>query len=213
MGPEKSQTVWLLLDCGRPLAGRLPDGRTRLDGAVDACLALARAAARGGDRVGLLAFGAEVRALVLPRRGSAQLGPVAAALHGLEPRPEETDVVGAIDLVEAHQPRRALVVLLTDVSDPESSTALVARAALLRHRHLVSVVAAAHPDLLAAASRRPHSADDAYARIAAERILAERGLALRRLRSAGIRVDDVPADRLRAAAVGGYLAAKGSGRL
>jgi len=213
LGPERSQTVWLLLDCGRPLAGRLPDGRTRLDGAVDACLALARSAARGGDRVGLLAFGAEFRALVPPRRGSSQLGPVAAALHALEPRPEESDLSGALDLLEAKQVRRALLVLLTDVADPESAGELVTRAARLRRRHLLSLVSAADPDLTAAASARPRSAEDAYARIAAERILAERRLALRRLRAAGIRVDDVPPERLAEAAVSGYLAAKGSGRL
>jgi len=213
LGPERSQTVWLLVDCGRSLAARLPDGRASLDGAVDACLALARAAARGGDRVGLLAFGAEVRALVPPRRGTGQLGPIAAALHALESRPEESDVAGALDVLEAHQRRRALVVLLTDVADPDGAAVLVARAGLLRRRHLLSLVAAADPELTAAATRRPRSAEDAYARVAAERILTERSLALRRLRSAGIRTDDVPADRLAAAAVARYLAAKESGRL
>ncbi len=213
MGPERSQTVWLLLDCGRSLAGRLADGRSRLDEAVDACLALARSAARGGDRVGLLAFGATVRAIVPPGRGSAQLGPVAAALCGLDPRPEDPDVAGALDLLESRQSRRALVVLFTDVPDPDSGRALLARAARLCRRHLVLVVAAADPALAAAASRRPADAEDAYARVAAERILAEREGALARLRAVGVGVESVPAHRLAAAAVGGYLAAKTSGRL
>jgi len=213
MGPERSQTVWLLLDCGRALAGRMPDGRTRLDGAVDACLALARAASRSGDRVGLLAFGSELRALVPPGRGTGQLGPVAAALHGLEPRPEEPGVGRALDLLGARQTRRALVVLFTDVTDPESGESLAARAALLCRRHLVLLVAAADPTLSAARSSRPASADDAFARVAAKRILAEREAALFRLRGAGVRVADVPANRLAAAAVGGYVSAKASGRL
>jgi len=214
MGPERSQTVWLLLDCGRPLAGRLPGGRTRLDGAVDACLALSRAATRGGDRVGLVAFGSEVRALVPPGRGSGQLGPLAAALYGLDARPEEPCLSHALDLVQARQGRRALVVLFTDLTDPESGAALVARATLLCRRHLVLLVAPADPALSSAAASRPSSVEDAFARVAAARILAEREAALARLRGTGVRVADVAAGQsASAAALTGYASAKASGRL
>ncbi len=141
--PERNQTVWALLDCGRHLSARLADGRTKLDHAVDAALALARAAAARGDRAGAVLFGAEVRRVVPPAGGHAQLGPLAEALHLADARVEESDYAAALDALEARQRRRALVVVFTDLADPETSAVLLARAALLVRRHLVVVVAVA----------------------------------------------------------------------
>lgn len=211
--PERNQTVWLLLDCGRHLSARLPDGRVKLDHAVDAALALARAAVKRGDRVGALLFGAEVRRIVPPGRGSRQLGPVAEALFRAEAAVEESDYAAAFDALAARQRRRALVVVFTDLADPDSSALLLRRAAFLRRRHLLLLAAVADSAIADAARALPETEADAYARLAAERILAERDLAARRLQAAGVEVASVPARDLTAAAVGGYLAAKASGRL
>ncbi|HZY03219.1 MAG TPA: DUF58 domain-containing protein [Anaeromyxobacteraceae bacterium] len=211
--PERNQTVWLLLDCGRHLSARLPDGRLKLDHAVDAALAVARAAARRGDRVGALLFGAEVRRVVPPGRGSRQLGPVAEALFRAEAAVEESDYAAAFDELSSRQRRRALVVTFSDLADPDTSALLLSRAALLRRRHLMLLAAVADSAIADAARARPGTEAEAYARLAAERILAERDLAARRLQAAGVEVASVPARDLVAAAVGGYLAAKASGRL
>ena len=64
-----------------------------------------------------------------------------------------------------------------------------------------------------AARAVPETEAEAYARLAAERILAERDLAARRLQAAGVEVASVPARDLTAAAGGGDLSAKASGRL
>jgi uncharacterized protein (DUF58 family) len=211
--PERNQTVWLLLDCGRHLSARLADGRVKLDHAVDAALAVARAAVKRGDRVGALLFGAEVRRIVPPGRGSRQLGPVAEALFQAEAAVEEPDYAAAFEALTARQRRRALVVVFTDLADPDTSALLLTRAALLRRRHLLLLAAVADSAIADAARAVPATQADAYARLAAERILAERDLAARRLQAAGVEVASVPARDLVAAAVGGYLAAKASGRL
>lgn len=211
--PERNQTVWLLLDCGRHLSARLPDGRVKLDHAVDAALALARAAVKRGDRVGALLFGAEVRSVVPPGRGSRQLGPVAGALFRAEAAVEEADYPAAFEALAARQRRRAMVVVFTDLADPDTSALLLERAALMRRRHLLLLAAVADSAIADAARAVPGTAAEAYARLAAERILAERDLAVRRLQAAGVEVASVPARDLTAAAVGGYLAAKASGRL
>ena len=54
--PERSQTVWIVVDAGRLMRAR--DGRhTGLDRAVNAAFALAQVASGAGDRVALLAYG------------------------------------------------------------------------------------------------------------------------------------------------------------
>jgi uncharacterized protein (DUF58 family) len=211
--PERNQILWILLDCGRHLSARLADGRTKLDHAVDAALALARAAAARGDRAGAVLFGAEVRRVVPPTGGRAQLGPLADALHTADARIEESDYGAAFDVLDARQRRRALVVVFTDLADPDTSALLLARAAQLRRRHLVLVAAVADSEIADVAAARPRDAEEAYARAAAETILDEREQAARRLQGSGVRVESVPARDLAAAVVGRYAEVKARGSL
>ncbi len=211
--PERNQTLWVLLDCGRNLAARLEQDRTRLDRAVEAALALARAAAERGDRTGLILFGAEVERVVPPEAGRTRLGPLAEALHLARSRPVEADFGAAFDALMARQRRRALVVVFTDLGDPEATALLLARAAILRRRHLVALASIADPELAAAASARPASVADAFARAAAERILAEREGSERRLTAAGVTVIHAAGVDLPAAVVMRYAAVKERGLL
>ena len=63
---ERNHTVLIAVDASRLMAGDV-DGRSKLDHAVDAGLALAYAALQAGDRVGLLAFDRELRGFCAPR--------------------------------------------------------------------------------------------------------------------------------------------------
>lgn len=211
--PERNQTVWLLLDCGRHLSARLPDGRVKLDHAVDAALALARAAAERGDRAGAVLFGAEVERVVPPGAGRASLGPLADALHLAAPRLEESDFGAAFDALLARQRRRALVVVFTDLADPDTSALLLARAGQLARRHLVLVAAVADPALGEAARAWPRDEEEALRRVAAERILSERELAVQTLAAAGVQVASVPGHALAATALARYLELKARGAL
>jgi uncharacterized protein (DUF58 family) len=211
--PERNQAIWLLLDCGRQLSARLRDGRTKLDHAVDAALAVARAAALRGDRAGAVLFGAEVSQVVLPGAGRAGLGALAGALYRAEPRLEEPDYGAAFDALSARQRRRSLVVLFTDLSDPDSGADLRARAARLARRHLLVLAAVADSEVALAAAARPAGVFDAYVRVAAERILEERERSVAALAAVGVRVESAPARGLVAAVVNRYLEVKRRGEL
>ncbi len=211
--PERNQTVWVLLDCGRGLGAPVGSGRTRLDRAVEAALALARAAAGRGDRTGLILFGAEVERVVPAEAGRTRLGPLAEALHLAESRPAEADYGAAFDELLARQRRRALVVVFTELSDPETSALLLARAEFLRRRHLVAVATIADPDLVEAATARPETEAAAFARAAAERIGGEREAAERRLAAAGVAVIHAAAADLPRAVVARYAELKERGVL
>jgi uncharacterized protein (DUF58 family) len=87
---ERSQPVWIVLDCGRLMRSRvalgtvpgnsaLPVGEKRrrvhskLDHACTTAVALAQLALFSGDRVGLLAYGHGIQQRLLPGRGAAHL--------------------------------------------------------------------------------------------------------------------------------------------
>src|SRR4051794_3903371 len=81
---EQNQVVVTLLDNGRVMAGQVA-GVPRVEHAMDAAMALTSVAARLGDRAGLVAFDASVRAIVPPASGARQVGRVADVFPELEP--------------------------------------------------------------------------------------------------------------------------------
>lgn len=210
--PERNQPVLLLLDCGRHMAGRV-QGRRKLDHAVDAALRLARVGLDAGDVVGVLAFASDVRAFLPPRKGREHLRLITESLYRAEAALEESDYGRAFDFAFARQTRRALVVLFTDLVDPDASASLLTRTLALRPRHLPVVASLLDEDVQAAATAVPREAQDAYARQAASRLEAEYRRTATTLRDAGALVLRAPARGFGAAALNAYLDVKSRGLL
>lgn len=210
--PEQHQPVLLLLDCGRHMAGRVR-GRRKLDYAVDAALRLAKVSLDQGDLVGVTAFARQVHAHLAPRRGPEHLRALTHALYRLDAALEESDYGQALDLSFTRHHRRTLVAIFTDLTDPDSSSALLARALRLRPRHLPLVVSLLDEELDDAAAAEPTTAEAAYVRQTAVRIEEEYQLTAARLRDAGGLVIRAPVARFAAAAVNEYLRVKARGLL
>lgn len=210
--PERNQPVLLLLDCGRHMAGRV-EGRRKLDHAVDAALRLAKVSLDAGDQVGVLAFAREVRAFLPPRKGGEHLRLLTGALYRAEAALEESDYGRAYDFAFARSSRRSLVVLFTDLVDPDASGTLLSRTLALRPRHLPVVASLLDEDLQHAATDVPTTLPDAYARQAATRLEEDYQRTALTLRDAGALVVRAPARGFGAAAVNTYLHVKTRGLL
>ncbi|NVJ01659.1 DUF58 domain-containing protein [Myxococcus sp. AM009] len=210
--PEQHQPVLLLLDCGRHMAGRIQE-RRKLDHAVDAALRLARVGLEAGDVVGVLAFASGVRAYLPPRKGREHLRLITEALYRTEAALEESDYGRAFDFAFARQTRRALVVLFTDLVDPDASASLLTRTLALRPRHLPVVASLLDEDVQAAAHGVPARTQDAYARQAAARLETEYRRTATTLRDAGALVLRAPARGFGAATLNAYLDVKARGLL
>jgi uncharacterized protein (DUF58 family) len=210
--PERNQPVLLLLDCGRHMAGKV-DGRRKLDHAVDAALRMAKVGLDAGDLVGVLAFASEVRSYLPPRKGREHLRLLTEALYRAEAALEESDYGRAYDFAFARSSRRSLVVLFTDLVDPDASGTLVARTLMLRPRHLPVVASLLDEDLQAAATAVPHTPQDAYTRQAAARLEDEYRRTAVTLRDSGVLVVRAPARGFGAAAINTYLHVKARGLL
>lgn len=207
---ETDQTVLVLLDTGRVVAGQV-DGVPRLDHSMDAALALATVGTALGDRVGLLAYGGEVHRLLVPRRDTGQLRRLSRELHTLEPELAASDHAGAISTVRARFRRRALVVLLTDLA-PEAveATLLPALPGLVRD-HRVLVASVRDPALTARVTDRIDGIDDAYAAAGAATVTQARARAAAGLRALGVQVVDEPPSAFAAAVADAYLDTKARG--
>ena len=209
---ERNQTVLLLLDSGRTMAGRVAEV-PRLDHAIDAVMMLTSLATRLGDRAGLVAFDREVRAVVGPGHARDQLSRVTEAMYQLQPLLVESDYRGAFAETLARFRRRAMLVVLTELAEQAVSETLLPALPLIARDHLVVVASVADPEVRGWASATPVEPGAAYRKAAAVAALADRRRTVARLRGLGAVVVDAPPGRLAPDLADAYLRVKATGRL
>jgi uncharacterized protein (DUF58 family) len=204
---ERGQQVIIALDCGRLMTAPAGD-LDKLDHAVNAALMLAWVAQAYGDRVGLMTFDDRVQSFIKPERGPTQLRRINEALYAVRPQYIEPDFGHALTHLALRVGRRSMVIVLTDVQDPQASRELVAHALRLSAKHLVLVVAMSDPAVLNARDAPIDSSNRAYEWAAAEEFVASRRESFELLRRGGVLGLDVVAGRLSPALVERYLELK-----
>lgn len=210
---ERSQTVILAIDAGRTMASRLPTDRervpmTKLDHAIGAALLLAHVALRAGDRVGLCVFDGDVRTFVPPRRGQAHYRAMLDAIYATEATLSFVDFRRMAEVIKARVPRRALLVVLTDLLDEAHAMPLAEHAKVLRKKHLTVCVTLREPEADALAQAKVVAEPDLYLRAAAADVLLERDVVRAHLRASGVSLVEAPAGELGVEVVKRYLEIK-----
>lgn len=200
---ERDRDVICVVDCGRLMAAPLED-RTRLDAAVDAAVAVAAVADAISDRCGAIAFDAQVRRRVEPRRGGAVR--VVSALFDLEPVAVDSDYEAAFATLG--DAKRAWVLVLTDLLEETAALPLLDAVPMLARRHAVAVATATDVDLQRLTGEPPSLPADVYRAAVALDVAAARGRVVAKLRRAGVDVIEAPPSGLGAACVRSYLRAK-----
>jgi uncharacterized protein (DUF58 family) len=208
---ERGARLVIVLDCARAMTG-FDSGRTKLDHALAAALALMRVAVGRGDRVSFVAFSDRIERSLRVRGSARGVSAAYESVFDLEARLVEP----AYDLAAAHvaalEPRRATVVLLTSVVDLAAAELLQEALARVRRRHRPVLVNLEDPEVSQLALGAPETPADAFAKVAAmEILLANRRLAVR-LQRAGIRVATTAADQLAWRALEAFLAVTGTPR-
>ena len=138
---ERDQCVLLLVDCGRRMRADDRDqgvGTTHFDQVLNAVMLLTYVALKQGDAVGAMTFGSpagDERAFA-PRKGTHTLNALMGELYGVQPTPTHSDYVAAAQELLRRHHKRALVIVITNFRD-EDSTELGHALRLLRSRHLV----------------------------------------------------------------------------
>ncbi len=138
---ERDQCVLLLIDSGRRM--RADDrtggiGTSHFDQVLNAVMLLSYVALKQGDAVGAMTFGTPIGAerVFSPRKGAQTLDALMGALYAVQPTPTHSDYVAAAQTLLARYPKRALVIVITNFRDEDSSE-LSQALRLLRSRHLV----------------------------------------------------------------------------
>jgi uncharacterized protein (DUF58 family) len=256
---ERSQPVWIVLDCGRlmrtrvamtkesPSSDRMPgkqssgvnaqvdfEGSARgvkppppsgavlsvaavanaglvhskLDHACTTAVALAQLALFSGDRVGLLAYGQGVQQRLLPGRGAAHLRQLIEALAQVRAEGSEADHLRATAVLERLQPRRSLILWVTDLAETAMRPEVIDGATQLARRHVLLFVAMAQPEVERIAQGRPRNIEQMFRAAAAQEMAGRRELLLARLHEQGALTLDLNPEALTSSVLNQYLAVK-----
>ncbi|MEX0728868.1 MAG: DUF58 domain-containing protein [Planctomycetaceae bacterium] len=192
---EKHRDVVILVDCGR-LMGAGAGSRSKLDCAVDSALMLARVVLHGGDHCGVGMFDDEVIGYLPPTSGPNALATLTGCLYNLQTRWRESDFASMFATLQTRQRKRCLVIVISDLIDPETSVRL--RQALLKlvRQHVVLFAALRTPEL-SEAFRMPLTTDhEAFQNVVAARIIKQRESALHMLGRSSVQVVDVEPSQL-----------------
>jgi uncharacterized protein (DUF58 family) len=209
---ERSQTIWIVLDCGRLMRTRV-QSLSKLDYAVNAALALTQVALYSGDRVGLLAYGRQLRQRIPAARGSAHLMRIMHGLAELREDEWEGDHLQAASRLQNDQKRRSLVVWITELAETAMTPEVIEAASQLMPRHLVLFVVIGQPDLGELAARAPQDVAQMYQSAAAQEVIHRREVLLARLRERGALAIETSSSRLSFTLVNSYLEIKQKSRL
>jgi uncharacterized protein (DUF58 family) len=232
---ERSQAVWIVLDCGRLMRTRVaihsepaggfnprksPAGRTRalareelaphskLDYACTTAVALAQLALFSGDRVGLLAYGQSIQQRLLPGRGAAHLRQLIESLALVRAETGEADHLRATATLNRLQPRRALILWITDLAETAMRPEVIDGATQLLRRHVLLFVAMAQPEVESIAQDRPKTVDQMFRAAAAQEMAARREVLLARLHEHGALTLDLNPEALTSSVLNQYLTVK-----
>lgn len=215
---ERSQQVIIAVDAGRMMATRLTaDGDraaiSKLDHSINAALLVAWVALQKGDRVGVLVFSDVVRSFVRPGRGAVQYRRILEALYDVPAEQTHVDYRRFVEFVKLRVPKRALLMMFTDLVDETQARPLVEHVSLLRRKHLPVCVTMEDRIALDLATMPVRTVPGAFQRAAAADLLAERRGTAAHLRKNAIDLIEAPPGELAVATVNKYLEIKARNRL
>lgn len=192
---ERHRDVMILLDNGR-LMGAQANRGTKLDCAVDSALHLSRVALQSGDRCGIAVYDSQVRGFLPPIAGATALRSLVECVFGLQTQWHESDFAPMLAELRSRQAKRTFLIVISDLSDAETSARLCASLQQLQRQHLVLFAALKTPYLREVIEREITNSTDIARKAVVYRLLRDRARALHTLRRGGVYVLDVEPQNL-----------------
>jgi uncharacterized protein (DUF58 family) len=221
---ERSQPVWIVLDCGRLMRSKIRALQARpvtqdstapvlpthskLDFACTTAVSLAQLALYSGDRVGLLAYGQGTQQRLLPGRGASHLRQIIESLAQVRAESSEADHLRATAVLSRLQPRRSLILWVTDLAETAMRPEVIDGAVQLLKRHVLLFVAMAQPEVERLAEARPKNVEQMFRATAAQEMAGRREVLLARLHEQGALTLDLNPEALTSTVLNQYLTIK-----
>lgn len=207
---ERNNQIVFALDCGQSMCEPVA-GLSRLDRAVSAALTCGYVALKGGDRVALFAFAAQVQLATPFVTSPAHFPHLLSAAATLEYEAREPNFTLALATLAQRLQRRSLIIVFADFADPTSAALMMDSVARLTARHRVLFVTLADEELETMAAAPPVDMQALAMAVTADRLLRQRALVLGKLRQLGVDVLEAPHATLGPRLLDHYLAIRQKG--
>ncbi|MEN9555895.1 MAG: hypothetical protein RLZZ232_2181, partial [Planctomycetota bacterium] len=204
---ERNQSLVIMVDCGRFMRNEA-GGVSFLDLALNSAIMLSHIALGQGDNVSMLAFSEKIERYVRPVRGKPGIQQILRSAYDLQTSTAVSDYSLAFEYLTRVQRKRALVVLITFVTD-ELQLRVIGESLRLRSLpYLPLCVLLQDSGLRLMADEIPESDLGAYRTAAAAEILSGQAREAALLRESGVLLIDTPPELLTERLINGYLGAK-----
>ena len=204
---ERNQSLVIMVDCGRFMRNE-SGGVSFLDLALNSAIMLSHIALGQGDNVSMLAFSEKIERYVRPVRGKPGIQQILRSAYDLQASTAVSDYSLAFEYLTRVQRKRALVVLITFVTD-ELQLRVIGESLRLRSLpYLPLCVLLQDSGLRLMADEIPESDLGAYRTAAAAEILSGQAREAALLRESGVLLIDTPPELLTERLINGYLGAK-----
>lgn len=204
---ERNQNIVLMVDCGRFMRNE-HEGISYLDRALNSAIMLSYIALGQGDNVSLMAFSNRIERFVRPVRGKPGIQAILRSTYDIQASTKSADYNLALEYLSMVQRKRALVILITFVTD-ELQLSVIGESLQLRSLpYLPMCVLLQDVGLRKMADRIPNSDVDAFHTAAAAQILTGQAQQVAALRENGVMMVDTPPDLLTERLINEYLMIK-----
>lgn len=204
---ERNQSLVLMVDCGRFMRTE-SGGISYLDQALNSAIMLSYIALGQGDNVSLMAFSNRIERFIRPVRGKPGIQTILRSTYDIQPSDKAADYNLALEYLATVQRKRALVVLITFVSD-EIQLERIAESLRVRSLPYLPVcVLLQDVDLQHMAENVPSALLEAYHTAAAANILSGQSRQIASLRESGAIVVNTPPQLLTEQLINDYLTIK-----
>lgn len=211
---ERDQQIVLMIDSGRRMRTK-DDGLSHFDHALNALLLVSYIALRQGDNLSLLSFGSEgnqPHRWIPPQKGVERIKILLNGIYDLHPSQATADYIIAAQKLLFLQPKRSLVILVTNSRDEDNNELLIA-VNLLKKRHLVMLINIREAVLDKLIDTPVRDFDDALHYAGAQEFLHQRRESHQKLCSSGVYAIDCTADELAVRVANAYWKIKSAGVL
>jgi len=205
---NQSQRIIFMMDCGRMMTSSTANGMSLLDHSLNAMLMMSYVALRQGDSVGLISFSDQIHRFVPARGSMSQMNHLLHATYDQFPQMVESRYDQAFMHLRTQCPKRALVVLFTNLIDEVNSLQVQQYLSTLVGRHLPLTVLMRDHRLFDAADNTSTSGPAFYEAAAAAGILTWRHQVLTDLEHKGVLMIDTFPEDMTAPLVNRYLEIK-----
>lgn len=207
---ERNQNIVIMVDCGRFMRNET-EGVSYLDRALNSAISLAYIALGQGDNVSLLAFSNNIERFVQPVRGKPGIQSILRSTYDIQATNAAADYSLALEYLTTVQRKRALVILITFVTDAQQLNVIGESLQLRSLPYLPMCVLLQDVGLRTMADRVPESDMDAFQTAAAGQMLSGQAQKVAQMRERGVLMVETPPDQLTERMINEYLVLKARG--